>query len=195
MCRERAPLGRALGVDAPPERIELDDIGAVLRRHRTADLEALHAAIEESRDHLRPFMPWADQTRDDTASFLAGAIEQWEQGSDFGYLITDAGSGNVLGGCGIHRRLGDDALEIGYWLRVTATGRGIITAASAALTDAALALPGIERVEIHCDEANRRSAAVPRRLGYRLDRIETDDVSAPGDVGRSMIWVHTPPRP
>ena len=27
-----------------------------------------------------------------------------------------------------------------------------------------------------------RSAAVPRRLGYRLDRIEADDVSAPGDA-------------
>ena len=180
-------------MDAPPERIELDDVGAVLRRHRTDDLEALHAAIEESRDHLRPFMPWADQTCADTASFLAGAIEQWDRGSDFGYLIMDADGGEVLGGCGIHRRLGEHALELGYWLRVTATGRGIITAASAALTDAALALPGIERVEIHCDEANQRSAAVPRRLGYRLDRIETDDVSAPGDAGRSMIWVHAPP--
>ena len=34
-----------------------------------------------------------------------------------------------------------------------------------------------------------RSAAVARRLGYRLDRIEVDRVSAPGDLGRSMIWV------
>jgi RimJ/RimL family protein N-acetyltransferase len=48
------------------------------------------------------------------------------------------------------------------------------------------------RVEIHCDEANVRSAAVPRRLGYRLDRIEDDRVSAPGDLGRSMIWVWPP---
>ena len=44
-------------------------------------------------------------------------------------------------------------------------------------------------MEIHCDEANVRSAAVPRRLGYRLDRIEDDDVTAPGEIGRSMIWV------
>ena len=28
-------------------------------------------------------------------------------------------------------------------------------------------------------------------LGVRLDRIEVDHVSAPGDLGRSMIWVWT----
>jgi RimJ/RimL family protein N-acetyltransferase len=44
-------------------------------------------------------------------------------------------------------------------------------------------------VEIHCDEANVRSAAVPRRLGYRLDRVEDGDRTAPADTGRRMIWV------
>ena len=71
----------------------------------------------------------------------------------------------------------------------TPTGRGIVSAAARALTTVALAIDGVTRVEIHCDEANERSAAVARRLGYRLDRIEVDHVSAPGDLGRSMIWV------
>ena len=44
-------------------------------------------------------------------------------------------------------------------------------------------------MEIHCDEANVRSAAVPRRLGYRLDRIEPDAITSPGELGRMMIWV------
>ena len=44
-------------------------------------------------------------------------------------------------------------------------------------------------MEIHCDEANVRSAAVPRRLGYRLDRIEDDEVTAPAETGRSMVWI------
>jgi RimJ/RimL family protein N-acetyltransferase len=65
-----------------------------------------------------------------------------------------------------------------------------VTAAARALTAAALAVEGISRVEIHCDEANVRSAAVARRLGYRLDRIVPDHVSAPADLGRSMIWVY-----
>ncbi len=172
-----------------PERIELPAVGAVLRRYERGDIDALYAAVEESRDHLRPFMPWADESRAQFETFVADCIQQWNSGADRNFLIVDATTGEPLGGCGLHARLGPDALEIGYWLRAGTTGRGVITAAARALTDAALGADGITRVEIHCDEANVRSAAVPRRLGYRLDRIEDDQVSAPGDLGRSMIWV------
>ena len=95
----------------------------------------------------------------------------------------------MLGGCGLHRRVGPRAIEIGYWVHADHGGRGIATALARALTGAALALPDVDRVEIHCDEANVRSAAVPRRLGYRLDRIEEDEVTAPAETGRSMVWV------
>ena len=54
-------------------------------------------------------------------------------------------------------------------------------------------LPGVNRVEIHCDAANAGSAAVARRLGYRLDRIEEWRPEAPGESGRLMIWVRERP--
>ncbi len=172
-----------------PEEVALPDVGARLRRHRPDDLDALLAAVEESRDHLRPHMPWADEGRVELAAFITEAVAQWDTGRDRNFVIEDVASGALLGGCGLHARIGVDGLEIGYWLRAGATGRGVVTAAAAALTDLALAVDGVSRVEIHCDEANVRSAAVARRLGYRLDRIEPDVPSAPGDLGRSMIWV------
>jgi RimJ/RimL family protein N-acetyltransferase len=177
---------------AVPEEIALPEVGARLRRHRLDDIDALMAAVEESRDHLRPHMPWADEGRVELAAFIADAVDQWAHGRDRNFIIEDVATGELLGGCGLHARLGPGALEIGYWLRVGATGRGLVTAAARALTEAALAVDGVSRVEIHCDEANVRSAAVARRLGYRLDRIEPDAVTAPGDLGRSMIWVWTP---
>ena len=173
---------------APPERIELLAVDAVVRRHRLDDLDALQQAIEESRDHLRPWMFWADQSRDDTAAFLRHAIEKWDTGEEFAYLIVSADGDRVLGGGGLHRRSGPGALEIGYWLRADATGRGVITTAAGALTDAAFALDGIERVEIHCDEANVRSAAVPPRLGYTLTAIREKPPVAPSERGREMVW-------
>jgi RimJ/RimL family protein N-acetyltransferase len=176
-----------------PERIELSDVGAALRRYRTDDLDSLYAAIEESRDHLRPFLPWADEARAEFAAFVTEAIQQWVSGTDRNFVIADVETGDQLGGCGLHARVGDGGLEIGYWLRSGATGRGIVTAAARALTDAAMALGDITRVEIHCDEANVRSAAVARRLGYRLARIEPDRIVAPAETGRSMIWVWPPP--
>jgi RimJ/RimL family protein N-acetyltransferase len=178
---------------APPERIELPDAGAVLRRFVDGDVDGLYAAVEESRDHLRPHMPWADESRHDVAGFVTDAVAQWDRGADRNYAIVDAANGRFLGGCGLHDRIGPQGREIGYWLRADAAGRGIASAAARALTTVALAIDGVIRVEIHCDEANQRSAAVARRLGYRLDRIEVDHVSAPGDLGRSMIWVWTGP--
>ncbi len=174
----------------PPEEIDLPDVGARLRRHRPEDLDALQTAIEESRDHLRPWMPWADQSREDTATFLRGAVERWDDGEEFGYLLVDGADGTVLGGGGLHRRVGPGAIEIGYWRRASAGGRGVVTALARALTDVACSMPDIDRVEIHCDEANTTSAAIPRRLGYALDRLDDRVVTSPGERGRTMIWVH-----
>ena len=181
------------GVRAPPpEVIELPTVGARLRRHRADDLDAVHAAIELSRDHLRPWMPWADQTRQATGEFLERSVAEWDAGHDFGYLAIDDADGSVVGGSGLHSRIGEGGLEIGYWRRADAGGRGLVTTWSAALTQAAFALDGVERVEIHCDEANVASAAVPRRLGFTLDRIEDKPITAPGELGRSMIWTCRP---
>src|SRR5206468_1640127 len=41
-----------------PERIESERL--VLRCYAPEDAEAFYEAINESRDHLRPWMPWAD---------------------------------------------------------------------------------------------------------------------------------------
>ena len=153
----------------PPERIELPAVDAVVRRHRLDDLDALQQAIEESRDHLRPWMIWADQTRDETATFLRRAREKWDAGEEFAYLIVDGADDRVLGGGGLHRRAGPEALEIGYWLRADATGRGVITAAAGALTDAAFALDGIERGgdPLRRGQRAQRGGAAPARVHPR----------------------------
>ena len=82
-------------------------------------------------------------------------------------------------------------LEIGYWRRADAGGHGR-RRQPVGPSPMPPALPAITRVEIHCDEANTASAAVPRRLGYDLDRIAAKPISAPGEHGREMIWVHRP---
>ena len=194
----RRPLDDRVGDDGrmshPPERIEVPAAGVVLRRHQPGDVDALQATIESSRDHLRPFMPWADQSRQATAAFVANTVEGWASGESYNYLITELGAtGNgerMLGGCGLHRRGGPESIEIGYWLRPDAVGRGVMTAAAGALTTAALTLDGITRVEIRCDVANVRSAAIPRRLGFVHVGDEKHEPEAPGESGRRQIWAH-----
>ncbi len=173
----------------PDERIVLDTV--VLTRLREADGPDVAAAVCASLDHLRPWMPWANEvaTSDEHQRTRARAAEDlWDEGDDFLYVLRPAEGGPVLGSFGLHRRLGPDALEIGYWLHVDHTGRGYATAAAAALTRAALAMAGIDRVEIHTDETNTASAAVPQRLGYRLARVDQRPPEAPAESTRLQIW-------
>ena len=85
-------------------------------------------------------------------------------------------------------RRGRGTLEIGYWVHVDATGHGHATRAATALTDVALRRPRREEVLIYTDEANTRSAAIPRRLGFELLRVEDAERSASSETGRQQVW-------
>ena len=172
---------------------ELPGPTVTLRRYRLTDRDVLRESIAASLDHLQPWMPWAQAppTEESVLAFLIPAVEDFGAEHPAEYAITLTGSGRFAGGCGLMPRIGPRALEIGYWLDVRFVGRGLATEAVALLTDAALTIDGVDRVEIHIDEANVRSAAIPERLGYRLDRIEDDEIATPGETGRSTIWIAT----
>jgi len=177
------------GVVRPPEEIDAGPI--VLRRCRPSDADALATAVAESSAHLEPWMPWAAEEAINAGAARRWAVDcgpAWEQETMFQYLMWEPDRPVVVGAAGLHRRIGPGGLDIGYWVHAGYLHRGYATAAARALTDAGLALPGIGRVEIHCDVANIRSAAVARRLGYRLAREEEHSVDAPGEAGRHLIW-------
>ena len=174
------------GIGPPPE---LAAPPVRLQRFRLSDLEELESEIRQSRAHLAPWQDWARKA--DLASlraFLLFCEAAWNARTDFQFGIREAG-GRLVGGSGLHARLGRGALEIGYWVAEDRINRGYATAAARALTAAAFALGGVDQVEIHCDEANLRSAAVPRKLGYRLDRMVEEPAEAPSESGRSLVWV------
>jgi RimJ/RimL family protein N-acetyltransferase len=194
----------------PPERLAAGPL--VLRRVEADDAAVIAAAVGASLEHLRPWMAWATPEAADVRTQLlrvAEADELWEAGAGFIYVMIapdrapdsppgQAGSrgdqdGEFVGTIGMHRRAADDAVEIGYWIASAKTRRGYATAAARALTPVALELSPAGRVEIHCDVANTASAAIPRKLGYRLDRVEAHEREAPGERGRRMIWVWDPP--
>ena len=171
-----------------PERIQLDD-GVVVRRYVEADIPALVDVVNANLGHLAPWMPWAQQpvTVDTQMEFFRESDKQWDEGTNFVYGVFDP-RGRIVGGTGFHVRNGPGVLEIGYWLAADAVGRGLMTRVAEALTTAAATVPGVTRVEIHCDAANTRSAAIPERLGYALVRVEDREITAPGECGRHLIW-------
>jgi RimJ/RimL family protein N-acetyltransferase len=175
--------------DRPAERLEVD--GLVLARGRSTDASELVVTVNESLEHLRPWMPWAQQpaTLDSIQTFLREAESDWNDGREFQFVLRREDVRAVVGCAGLHARVGPYALEIGYWLHVHEVGHGFATAVARALTDQAWSLRDVDRVEIRCDAANTRSAEIPKRLGYRLDVIEQRTPTTPGETDALMIWV------
>jgi RimJ/RimL family protein N-acetyltransferase len=162
----------------------------VIQRYRRGDLPALLEAVRASHDHLEPWASWAsiEPLEPSLAEFIERSVVQFDRGEDFQFAIWIPQSPLLVGGTGLHPRLGPGRIEIGYWVRDGYLNRGIATAAARALTSSAFTMPGIDEVHIRCDEANVASAAVPRRLGYRLERIVDDESHAPAEIGRCMEW-------
>ncbi|WP_035126007.1 GNAT family N-acetyltransferase [Conexibacter woesei] len=131
------------------------------------DAEALAAAVAASLPELRPWMPWAadePQPPDARRAWIREANAAEAAGGDRTRAILAGGA--VAGSCGLHRRIGPDALELGYWVATALTGRGVATAAVALLAAEAFADSAIGHVEIHHDPRNAASGAVAARAGF-----------------------------
>ncbi len=164
----------------------------MLRAWTRADAPLFKAAIDASLPELRRWIPWAKDepsTQRQIEARLDGYARDFAEGRDALYGVFDAGEAELLGGAGLYRRVGPGALEVGYWVRSDRAGRGIATEAARALTEAAFATAGVQRVEVHCDPRNAASAAVPRKLGYRHRETREGDARTPdGEPRDTMVW-------
>jgi ribosomal-protein-serine acetyltransferase len=160
------------------------------RPWREDDAEALEAAVRESRDHLRPWMPWASAPATGAGDRRAWIREQNAVEVAGGDRVRGAflPDGTLVGAGGLHRRLGPDELEIGYWVHAAWLRRGVATALVAALCDEAFADERIAAVEIHHDSGNVASGAVARRAGFTRAGERARAPVAPADGPVETIW-------
>jgi RimJ/RimL family protein N-acetyltransferase len=141
----------------------------VIRCYDPADAPLVKDAVDSSLDHLRPWMPWAHEAPapvEQTVELLRTFRGQFDLGQNFVYGMFSPDGTEVVGGTGLHPRVGEGAVEIGYWVRASRAGSGFGTEAAAALTRVAFEVSGVERVEIRVDPANAASLPIPRKLGF-----------------------------
>jgi len=162
-----------------------------IRCWHPADAARLKAAVDASREHLSPWMPWAhhETTLQDQINRLRRVRGEFDLGKDFTYAIFSRDESQVLGSTGLHTRRGAYAREIGYWIHVDYIGKGYATETASALTKVAFEIDGVDRVEIHCDPANLASAAVPKKLGYTHEAtLRRRSHWSEERIEDSMIW-------
>ena len=178
-----------LSIPKPAYRIETKRL--VLRCWEPKDAAMIQAATAANKEHLLPFMPWAadePQTIEQKVELTRRFRGSFDRGEDYVYGIFDRDELRALGGTGLHTRLTDNALEIGYWLHKDFLNQGLITESTAALTKVAFELYHVERMEIHCAVENLASAAVPRKLGYVHEATRRRLAFAHGEKSDGMIW-------
>ena len=150
-----------------PYRIETDRL--VIRCWEPADAAALKEAIDSSLEHLHEWMPWSHrepQPLDQKLELMKLFRSEFDTAENFTFGIFDGDESEVLGSTGLHPRIGPGGLEIGYWVRSSATRQGIATEVSAALTRAGFEVCGADRIEIRIEPRNQASFGIPRKLGF-----------------------------
>lgn len=174
----------------PAYRIETGRL--VIRCYDPKDAPLLQISIQESVEHLRPWLPWVKSEPEELKikiERLRMFRARFDLSENFIYGVFDPTETELIGGTGLHPRVGLNAFEIGYWVNVNHVNKGYATEFSAALTKVAFEVEKIDRVEIHCDPKNSKSIAIPKKLGYIYEatlrgRTETID----GEPSDSMIW-------
>ncbi len=181
-------------MERPSESIECGDV--VLRRWRgERDVAPACTLIEESLDHLRPWMPWvAEHSEQHTRELLAKYVAKWDSGESYNYAI--ARDGTLIGMCQVYPGTEPRGWRLGYWLYPAAVGQGIATRATAAMTAEMFARPDVAYLEITHDLANTSSSGVPRRLGFtEVRRDQAAPPAAPSGSGVEVIWRLDRPAP
>ncbi|OED38813.1 GNAT family N-acetyltransferase [Chromatiales bacterium (ex Bugula neritina AB1)] len=174
----------------------IDTPRLILRSFRVDDAPQLHNALVESINELRKnlwFLPWVaeEQTLQSAEIRCLQAKENFALRTDLPYLAIEKNTGRIVASIGLHRtNLTMRKTEVGYWVRSSATGKGFATEGVNAITNRALAEPGIRRVELITDEQNLRSRAVAQRCGFTLEEINYNAEQAPdGSLRNNCIYI------
>ena len=138
-----------------------------LRPYEAGDARALWEAARESVADVFPWLSWCH------AQYSMAEAEEWirsraplaAEGREYTFAIV-GDDGRLLGGCGINQinRLHKFG-NLGYWVRSSATGRGVATEAARQAADFAFRTTDLVRVEIVCAVGNERSQRVAARAG------------------------------
>lgn len=169
---------------------ELRGERVIVRPYTDEDAAGLQEAVDQSRDHIRPWLPFADfhQTVEDSLLWIKEQRAKWILRQSMNMAIVDAPTGRYLGGTGLHpREWGIPSFEIGYWLRAGEEGKGYMLEAVRMLTDFTLDSLHAKRIHIQCDERNTRSANVARRLGYTQEGLLRNEFMAPDGSPRNTL--------
>jgi ribosomal-protein-serine acetyltransferase len=139
-----------------------------------SDSQDLWEAVDHSRWHLERWLPWVpfNNTPEASQRYAEACAADWDAGRAVRFAIRDRKNDELLGVVGLdscvhlHR-----SCELGYWLKLSATGRGLMTEAAGMAMDFAFGRMGVHRIRCAAATDNYASLRVIARLGFRFEGI------------------------
>jgi RimJ/RimL family protein N-acetyltransferase len=162
-----------------------------LRQLGPADLEAVYAAISRSLPELTRWLSWAHEgyQKEETIAFLGSLEEFSETTGSCGFGIFDKVTGEFLGSIGLYRidRIHREC-SMGYWIKTSAAGRGIMSEAARNVCEFALTDFGMQRVEIVVAVTNLPSRRVAEKIGAKSEGVARKRLNIRGEPHDAVIY-------
>ena len=164
----------------------------VLRAWNVDDALFLKTALDYNKDHLKPWVPWAtgeETPLEDTQARVTLFAEEFATDKNWLYAVLTPDERRVIGGTGLHNRIGPSGLEVGYWIDKDHINQGLATEVAGTIAEVAFTDPELQFLEMHIDARNLASARVPARLGFSLVELREEPGKFAGDPPVTMmIW-------
>lgn len=185
-------IGKRMINDKTNFSLTVDD-EILLRLVEEKDLDEHYALLDANRAHIGAWETWVQTvTYQGQLDYIRFMLEQYAAGHGFTCGIWWHSRPDIdytLAGNISYRSTPDNrTAEIGYWLGLRYTGRGIVTRATGALVEYALHVDNKNRVLIQTTADNLRSRAVAERLGFTLDGIIRQEMNIYGRLKDRAVY-------
>jgi len=155
-------------------KAELTDESIMIRTYRDSDAALLYEAVRESIPEVSKWLPWChDNYSIEESREFVSARELASQGDEwYSFAVFDPAGEKFLGGVGINfiNRVHQMA-NLGYWVRTSAAGRGVATAATRMAARFGFEQLGLRRIEIVAAVANVPSQRVAEKAGAQREGV------------------------
>ncbi|HET7628705.1 MAG TPA: GNAT family N-acetyltransferase [Bacillales bacterium] len=141
---------------------------------RPGEGKVVHEAVRESAAELKPWLHFArkEQTIEESEKNVRKAYSDFILRKALRYHIYTKDKKAFLGVIGFSPIDWEiPKLEMYYWMRTDAAGKGYMSEAAEAMSRFAFDTLKANRVEIRAATENKASRSIPEKLGYRLEGI------------------------
>ena len=153
----------------------------MLRAYEVAEAQELFDAVNRSRKHLNPWLDWVSKTTkpEHSLQFIQQSMDELhaQKALALGIFYDD----KIIGGIGMHDWDHEVQMaQIGYWLAQEHEGKGIISRSMQQFVAFLFDKTGLNKIEIRFVQANKRSAKVAARMGFKIEGVIRQSVMRNG---------------